>query len=120
MLSTRRFALRSAMAIAGLISLSACGSWFQRPPDTASAPCSGLRYLEVHNSLETSFDLYGYPPDGGNARFLGTVSPGTQRVVLDAPVGATYALVGGQRVTSKARTGTPAMSITRGCEAATN
>ncbi len=120
MLRNRRFALRTAAALAGLVSLSACGSWFQPPADTAAAPCTGQRYLEVHNSLETAFDLYGYPPDGGNARFLGTVSPGTQRVVLDAPVGATYALVGGQRVTSKARTGTPAMSVTRGCEAATN
>ena len=122
MRSTRRFAVITAVTLAGISSLSACGRWYQRSDQSATAPCSGQRYLEVRNNFESPLELCGYPPDGGNARFLATVSPGTQRVRLVAPVGAVYAEVGGRRISQGgAKNGDAGgMSVTRGCEAATN
>ncbi len=121
-MNSRRFALIASLALAATVSLAACGSWYQRPDQTATAPCNGQRYLEVKNNFDSAVELYGYPPEGGNARFLGTVSPGSQRVSLVAPVGTVYAEMGGRRVLpSGTKHGTQSgMSVTRGCEAATN
>ena len=112
-----------AVAVAAALVLSAggCGRASQRPhPMGADAPCDGQRYLDVRNSFETTVELYGYVGGAsGVPRYLGSVAPGTQRIVLMEPVGAVWGELGGHRVAQNgAKNGNiVGLTVTRGCDA---
>jgi hypothetical protein len=117
MLRPRRAAVATALALTAAAA-SGCGGLYQRPQQSgADTPCDGQQYLNVRNSLESTLELYGYV--GSTPRYLGSVAPGTQRILLAEPVGSVYAELGGRRVTqSGARRGdVGGITVTRGCEA---
>jgi hypothetical protein len=119
MLRARSVAVAAVLALSASVA-SGCGRLYQRPePTGAAAPCDGQRYLDVHNSFETTLELYGYVGLSSAPRYLGSVAPGSQRVLLAEPVGGVYAESGGRRVTQAgARRGdVGGITITPGCEA---
>jgi hypothetical protein len=90
-------------SLLGVLSLTACAA---RPPDApatlAPVSCGGQRYLEVRNGLEVSVDVYAYTASpAGTARFLGTVSPGVERLPVFEPLGFAYAERDGHRVSGR-------------------
>jgi hypothetical protein len=117
MLRTRSVAVATAFALT-VAAAGGCGRLYQRPqPTGADAPCSGQRYLEVENSFQTSVDLYGYFGLSSAPRYLGSVPPGIQRVILVEPVGVVYGEIDGRRISSRAgRGGTGSISVAHRCE----
>lgn len=93
-----------------------CGPSKNRPPASAVTPCSGQRFLEVHNALNTAVDVYGYGTISGGPTFLGNVSAGaTDRIPIDN-VGYVYAQVGQRRLAPSARGQAGSVTFNRLCE----
>ena len=84
----------------GLVALAACGAVprTESRPRSAAQSCAGDSYIEVTNTLGTSVNVYARPSLGGTSQFLGTVSPGVDRLSGFKGMGFPYAEVNGRSV----------------------
>jgi hypothetical protein len=109
--SRRMGAARWLVLVGSVAGCSASGTPASRAASDRG-PCTGQAYVEVRNDLPVSVDVFAYV--GGTPMYLGSVSPGKQRLPVFQPVGYIYAERDGRRVSS--RRAASSVSFTRVCE----
>lgn len=93
--------MQSLLFVAALVAVGACARPAATVPAIAPGACTGKLYLDVHNPLTLTIDVYeGDRTRRNEAKHIGSAPPGDTRLPIARPLVRMFALdVNGQGLT---------------------